>query len=528
VSTAWIVVLAALVCALFFCIERIRRAIRRFHGELQLMVADALDLSEGIGVHGVLSRPGSALNAFLRRLGTIVGHLRGQTIHIALEGSRVAEQVRRTLLAVQRQEESSREIFAATQQIGMSLTGVGDGVEQITAAAGRQVERAQSAQGGLDQVIGIMDALDASLDSFNLTVRGLVERSAAIEEVTRLIDGVARQTNLLALNAAIEAARAGELGRGFAVVAEEVRALADQSSQATRHIVQATGDIAGMIQQMEGQTQEIRIAMKAAGEDMRSAREALHQTVVAHERGTLRLGEMTVTVRELSQGNDQLEERVRDILASSQRIEAQMQDSRAALNRLGQYSDDLLQKSFHFRLGGGERCEARIEQILQYRDRLAAMLQTLAESGLDIWEQQYQEIPGTDPKRYTTQYTECFEKIAQPLYEEAVRGIGGAVFMAAADLRGYTPTQIRALAAPLTGDPRRDAASNFARIFHNSTGLELRALANQAPLLVQTYTRKPGQILLDVCVPIFVAGRRWGALRCGFDPGGDESTAAAL
>ena len=88
-STAWIVVFAALVCALFFCIEHIRRAIRGFHGELQLIAADALDLSEGIGVHGVLSRPGSALNAFLRRLGTIVGHLRGQTIHIALEGSQV-------------------------------------------------------------------------------------------------------------------------------------------------------------------------------------------------------------------------------------------------------------------------------------------------------------------------------------------------------------------------------------------------------------------------------------------------------
>ena len=61
-----------------------------------------------------------------------------------------------------------------------------------------------------------------------------------IGAILNVIDEVAEQTNLLALNAAIIAAQAGEHGRGFAVVAQEVKELANRSSNAAKEIVSPT------------------------------------------------------------------------------------------------------------------------------------------------------------------------------------------------------------------------------------------------------------------------------------------------
>jgi len=80
-------------------------------------------------------------------------------------------------------------------------------------------------------------------DQAHTELTALLEELERVGSVAGQIDKIARQTNLLALNATIEAARAGAAGKGFAVVAGEVKALSNQTAQATAEVAEVVSDL---------------------------------------------------------------------------------------------------------------------------------------------------------------------------------------------------------------------------------------------------------------------------------------------
>jgi methyl-accepting chemotaxis protein len=221
------------------------------------------------------------------------------------------------------QNNSAGAMSAAVDSLNSAVSQLADHARQASDLAHKSGESALNGAEVVKAAIAEMGCIAETIRSSASNVERLGAQSDRVVQVVGLIKDIAGQTNLLALNAAIEAARAGEQGRGFAVVADEVRKLAERTSQATE-------EIGGMMHEISDSKEATLSSIDEAVNRVGKGVELASAAGTSIDQITGAAGEVEQVISSISSALHEQSDVMRDIVRQVDSVASMAQNSHAA------------------------------------------------------------------------------------------------------------------------------------------------------------------------------------------------------
>ncbi|RIV20171.1 methyl-accepting chemotaxis protein [Alicyclobacillaceae bacterium I2511] len=231
------------------------------------------------------------------------------------------------------QQQGSEQASMAMQQMAAGIQSVADSANTVAQNAAGMAEQAHVGNERMLAAVGSMSEVTTSVAASAQHVETLSQRSQRIEEMSKVITGIAAQTNLLALNAAIEAARAGSEGRGFAVVASEVRKLAQQSADAAKEITQVVSQIAADVEHLVESAQTVQQGVSTTVQTLHVSATDFAQIVTASQQIAGEIQGVSAAVEQMSATSEQVSATVSEISTIATNSAVQVENVAAAVQQ---------------------------------------------------------------------------------------------------------------------------------------------------------------------------------------------------
>jgi methyl-accepting chemotaxis protein len=292
------------------------------------------DVAAHIVESGDLTRPihvtsGDEVGRLARSFSQVVEKLREVTINLqqaaeALKQSTDHLNASSTEQAqtVSRQAAALQETQVTAQEIRQTSLLAAQKADTVLSVAERADELARAGESAIELTMAGLNDIRNQVVEIAQRIRGLGDRTQQIGGITQTVKDLADQSNMLALNAAIEAVRSGEHGKGFGVVAREIRALADQSIQATSRVRELLDDIGASVaaavnitergaERMESGLTQVR----ASGQNLKELSNIVQDNAAAVRQIAAAVNQQNVGINQITQAVNELSKMMDDTVA---------------------------------------------------------------------------------------------------------------------------------------------------------------------------------------------------------------------
>ncbi len=280
------------------------------------------DLTKRIDIHatdeiGEMSRH---FNVFVDKLHETITKVANSSSDVSSAAATLDGAAEQMAAGVEQAATQVNSVATASEEMSTTSSEIAQNCVMVAKSSEKANTSAVTGEGIIQETISVMTRINERVKQSAGIIKKLGTRSEQIGEVVGLINEIADQTNLLALNAAIEAARAGEHGRGFAVVADEVRKLAERTTEATKEI----GDT---IEAMQSETKNAVVSMKEGEDEVEQGAKEASKSGDALKDILKQVNTVTTEINQIAVASEEQTATTNEIATNIQQISEVMQDT---------------------------------------------------------------------------------------------------------------------------------------------------------------------------------------------------------